>query len=71
MRNIIIPQPNSPSGWQAFANEQAVASIPLQAVRDVNQTSVSNPFSPLSSTAVDDYPRSENCDIPWSFPRFL
>ncbi|KAK8903975.1 hypothetical protein QC760_007413 [Botrytis cinerea] len=39
MRNIIIPQPNSPSGWQAFANEQAVASIPLQAARDVNQTS--------------------------------
>lgn len=40
MRNIIIPQPNSPSGWQAYANEKAVASIPLQAAQDVNQTSV-------------------------------
>ncbi|TGO09626.1 hypothetical protein BTUL_0159g00110 [Botrytis tulipae] len=39
MRNIIIPQPNSPSGWQAYASEKAVASIPLQAAQDVNQTS--------------------------------
>ncbi|KAF7891337.1 uncharacterized protein EAF02_001662 [Botrytis sinoallii] len=39
MRNIIIPQPNSPSGWQAYANEKAVVSIPLQAAQDVNQTS--------------------------------
>ncbi|CAD6449395.1 cedb2872-fd53-481d-ad67-19995e5eb0ca [Sclerotinia trifoliorum] len=39
MKNIIIPQPNSPAGWQAYANSEAVASIPLQAAQDVNQTS--------------------------------
>ncbi|TGO61897.1 hypothetical protein BOTNAR_0122g00190 [Botryotinia narcissicola] len=39
MKNIIIPQPNSPSGWQAYASEKAVASIPLQASQDIYQTS--------------------------------
>lgn len=42
MKSTIIPQPNSPAGWQAYANADAVASIPLQSAEDVNQSTVSN-----------------------------
>ncbi|KAI9650600.1 hypothetical protein NHQ30_000618 [Ciborinia camelliae] len=39
MNKTIIPQPNSPAGWEAYANSDAVASIPLQESQDVNETS--------------------------------
>ncbi|EDN99475.1 predicted protein [Sclerotinia sclerotiorum 1980 UF-70] len=58
MRNIIIPQPNTPAGWQAYANSEAVASIPLQAAQDVNQTSKIATFRGVFLNATTVLPHS-------------
>ncbi|ESZ95599.1 hypothetical protein SBOR_3995 [Sclerotinia borealis F-4128] len=58
MNKIIIPQPNSPAGWQAYANSEAVASIPLQGSQDVNETSKIATFRGVFLTASRVLPHS-------------